>query len=463
MTARMPTKILIVDDNPDIHADFAKILGRAPPTIALDNLERLAFDHLPARASGQLSCYQLEFASQGTEALARVETAARTNKPFALVFVDMRMPPGWDGLQTTERLWAADPGLQVVICSAYSDYDWDDVLARLNQPDNLLIIKKPFDAIEVLQSANALTGKWHGERELRHSLASLEGIIQARTATLEETNRRLREQIRLRRAVELELALAQKLEAVGRLAAGIAHEINTPIQYVGDSIHFLDSAFGDLLKAVEAADCAPSRNLGIDLQFLRVEVPRAIARIMEGTHRVATIVRAMKDFAYPDASEKRLADLNRALESTLLIARNEYKYVATVDFKSGNIPEVCCNVGELSQVFLNLIVNAAHALSDAGRDAHTGRITIRTQLVDRWIELYFEDNGCGIPKETLGRIFDPFFTTKEVGRGSGQGLAIARSIVVDKHAGRIDVNSTPNVGTRFTVRLPACDPALDSA
>jgi two-component system NtrC family sensor kinase len=463
MTARTPTKILIVDDNPDIHADFAKILGRPPPTIALDNLERLAFDHLPARAGGQPGCYQLEFASQGTEALARVQSAVRTNKHFALVFVDMRMPPGWDGLQTTERLWAADPRLQIVICSAYCDYDWDDVLVRLNQPDNLLIIKKPFDAIEVLQSANALTGKWHSERELRHYLASLERIIQARTATLEETNERLREQILLRRAVELELALAQKLEAVGRLAAGIAHEINTPIQYVGDSIHFLDSAFGDLLNVVKAPDCAPSGNLGIDLQFLREEVPRAIARVMEGTQRVATIVRAMKDFAYPDATEKRMADLNRALESTLLIARNEYKYVATVDFQSGDIPEVCCNVGELSQVFLNLIVNAAHALSDAGRDTHTGRITIRTQLVDKWIELQFEDNGCGIPKETLERIFDPFFTTKEVGRGSGQGLAIARSIVVDKHAGRIEVNSTPNIGTRFTVRLPVCDPALDRA
>jgi two-component system, NtrC family, sensor kinase len=429
MTPRMPTRILIVDDNPDIHADFSKILSRPASTTALDNLERLALDHSFACAERHLGYYELEFASQGEEALAYVQAAVRTNEPFALAFVDMRMPPGWDGLQTTERLWAADPRLQVVICSAYSDYDWDDVLVRLNQPDNLLIVKKPFDAIEILQSANALTGKWHIERELR-------------------------EQVRLRRAAELELGLAQKLEAVGRLAAGVAHEINTPIQYVGDSIHFIDSAFGDLLSLVNGAGGASATNPNIDLHFLGEEVPRAIARVMEGTQRVAAIVRAMKDFAYPDATEKRLADLNRAIDATLLIARNEYKYVATMDFQGGDIPEFCCNVGELSQVFLNFIVNAAHALSDAGRDTQTGRITIRTRLVDKWIELQFEDNGCGIPAELLGRIFDPFFTTKGVGRGSGQGLAIARSIVVDKHAGRIDVSSTPNVGTRFIVRLP---------
>jgi signal transduction histidine kinase len=318
----------------------------------------------------------------------------------------------------------------------------------------LLIVKKPFDAIEVLQSANALTGKWYSERELRHHLAALENTIQLRTASLEEINEQLREQMRLRQAVELELGLAQKLEAVGRLAAGIAHEINTPIQYISDSVYFLGSAFGDLLAVVKTTDNPRYPNPGTDLAFLREEVPLAIERIIEGTQRVAAIVGAMKDFAHPDASEKTASDLNRALETTLLIARNEYKYVATVDLQCGAIPEVMCNVGELSQVFLNLIVNAAHALADAGRDSGTGRITIRTQLADKWVELHFEDNGCGIPEEIIAKIYDPFFTTKEIGRGSGQGLAIARSIVVDKHEGRISVASTPNVGTCFTLRLP---------
>jgi signal transduction histidine kinase len=156
----------------------------------------------------------------------------------------------------------------------------------------------------------------------------------------------------------------------------------------------------------------------------------------------------------PDATEKAPADLNRAIETTLLIARNEYKYVATVQLHRGEIPEIVCNVGELSQVFLILIVNAAHALADAGRDVESGRIMIRTALVDGWAQLQIEDNGCGIPQAIIDKIFDPFFTTKEVGRGSGQGLAIARAIIVDKHSGRIGVDSTPGVGTCFTLRLP---------
>jgi signal transduction histidine kinase len=162
----------------------------------------------------------------------------------------------------------------------------------------------------------------------------------------------------------------------------------------------------------------------------------------------------MKEFSHPDASEKALADVNRALQNTLMIARNEYKYVATVDLQCGDVPEVVCNIGELSQVFLNLIVNSAHALADAGRDAESGRITIKTSVVDDWVEFSFADNGCGIPPEIINKIYDPFFTTKEVGRGTGQGLAIARSIVVDKHAGRISVESMPGRGTCFTLRLP---------
>jgi signal transduction histidine kinase len=137
-----------------------------------------------------------------------------------------------------------------------------------------------------------------------------------------------------------------------------------------------------------------------------------------------------------------------------MIARNEYKYVATVDLECGNLPEVMCNIGELSQVFLNLIVNSAHALADAGRDTETGKITIKTAVVDGWAQFTFEDNGCGIPPGIIDKIYDPFFTTKEVGRGTGQGLAIARSIVVDKHGGRISVQSTPGQGTCFTLRLP---------
>jgi signal transduction histidine kinase len=296
---------------------------------------------------------------------------------------------------------------------------------------------------------------------LRHRLATLEETVRIRTESLNEAVAQLQKQTRLRHAAEIELGLAQKLEAVGRLAAGIAHEINTPIQYISDSVHFLGTAFSEILSAIPSAGQPADTNPAADLPFLLAEVPSAIERIVEGTQRVATIVRAMKEFAHPDATEKAPADLNRAIETTLLIARNEYKYVATVQLHRGDLPEVICNIGELSQVLLNLIVNSAHALADAGRDAESGRIIVRTGLMDGWAQLQFEDNGCGIPQAIIDKIYDPFFTTKEVGRGSGQGLAIARAIVVDKHSGRISVDSTPGVGTTFTLRLPVGGPAGD--
>jgi signal transduction histidine kinase len=446
--------VLVVDDTAAIHADFAKILIRRPAATDLDDLQRRVLGGTSVAIRGEIPIYEIDSAYQGIEAMESVQSAVDAGHQYALAFVDMRMPPGWDGLETIEKLWSVDPGLQVVICSAYSHYDWDEVLGRLNRPDKLLVIKKPFEAVEVLQCANAMASKWHSERQLRGHLASLEQTIRTRTASLEAINEQLREEMRLRQAAEMELGLAQKLEAVGRLASGIAHEINTPIQYITDSVHFLGTAFDELFTVIAAGEGAQQPDPAVDLRFLREEVPRAIERTIEGTERVATIVRAMKEFSHPDATEKMMADVDRALQNTLMIARNEYKYVAGVDLQCGGLPNLMCNVGELSQVFLNLIVNSAHALADAGRTAETGRICIKTRVVDGWAELSFEDNGCGMPQNIIDKIYDPFFTTKEVGRGTGQGLAIARSIVVDKHAGRISVQSTPGTGTCFTLRLP---------
>jgi two-component system NtrC family sensor kinase len=282
-----------------------------------------------------------------------------------------------------------------------------------------------------------------------------------------------------RERMSMELRVAQKLESVGRLAAGIAHEMNTPIQYVGDGVEFLQSAQADLERLLEAyrvafkrlaAEESPAAIIEsvekleaiTNLEFLRFEVPKAFERTLQGVERVAAIVRAMKEFAHPDANEHSPADLNHAIETTLIVAHNEYKYTATVETKLGPMPEVMCNVGELNQVFLNLIVNAAHAIQDSGKDATTGRITIATARNRDSVVISIADNGCGIPEENLEKVFDPFFTTKEVGRGTGQGLAIARSIVTKKHGGSIDVHSTIGVGTHFVVRLPVAGGVVTS-
>ena len=269
----------------------------------------------------------------------------------------------------------------------------------------------------------------------------------------------------------IELRLAQKLESVGRLAAGIAHEINTPIQYIGDSVLFIESAHRDLeqlralyanaLRGAGEHDAARAEwqrvqeaEETLDLAFLEKEIPKAFERTMEGVRRVAAIVRAMKEFAHPDSAEQNPADLNHAIETTMLVAHNEYKYTARIETCFGELPDVMCNVGELNQVFLNLIVNAAHTIAESGKDVETGRITITTRAAGAHVEIDVIDNGCGIPEENLEKIFDPFFTTKPVGHGTGQGLAITRAIVTEKHGGGITVHSEVGNGTRFSLRLP---------
>jgi PAS domain S-box-containing protein len=287
----------------------------------------------------------------------------------------------------------------------------------------------------------------------------------------QELQDRLVEEMKERERMVLELQLAQKLESVGRLAAGVAHEINTPIQYVGDSVQFLRSAYEGLTELIESIQerieiipAGPTRDaLQIDLSallqkhdvdFIRTEVPRAFERTFDGVERVSTIVKAMKEFAHPDAAEQSPADLNHAIETTLLVASNEYKYVAKVNTDFESLPPVVCNIGELNQVFLNLIVNAAHAIHDAGKDAETGEIHIGTSLEGNTAIIRVRDNGCGIPEDNISKLYDPFFTTKEVGRGTGQGLSIAHSIVVEKHSGNIDVSSRLGEGTEFVLRVP---------
>jgi PAS domain S-box-containing protein len=274
-------------------------------------------------------------------------------------------------------------------------------------------------------------------------------------------------------ALEMQLRQAQKLEAVGALAAGIAHEINTPIQYVGDNVRFLGSAFKSLdaaLGACEAIVNAPdpqavpiTRIAGArevlvqaDLPYLREEVPAAIAQAQEGVQRVTAIVRAMKEFSHPGPCEMSPADINGAIESTATVCRNEWKYVAdlVLDLDPG-MPAVPCLIGEVKQVILNLIVNAAHAIEDGrGRGGTKGTITIASRLAGLNAEIRVRDNGSGIPHAIRDRLFDPFFTTKPVGKGTGQGLAIAHQVIVVKHGGGLSFTSEIGVGTEFTVLLP---------
>ena len=275
-----------------------------------------------------------------------------------------------------------------------------------------------------------------------------------------------------RKQLELELRHSQKLEAVGGLASGIAHELNTPIQFVGDNTHFLQDAFRDLDRVLEqyrqvrnaaAGGVVPPALLeevaqveaAADLDYLRQEIPKALEQSLDGVTRVARIVRAMKEFAHPDRSEKMATDINKSLESTLIVARNEIKYVADTETDFGELPLVLCHGGDINQVFLNLLVNAAHAIQDVAKDSgKTGLIRVTTRQEGDEVLISIADTGSGIPEDIRDKIFEPFFTTKGVGRGTGQGLAIARSIVVDKHGGSLTFDTEVGRGTTFHIRLP---------
>lgn len=274
--------------------------------------------------------------------------------------------------------------------------------------------------------------------------------------------------------LEAQLLQAHKMEAIGELASGIAHEINTPTQYIGDNIRFFQESFADihalldkyqeLLQAVN--EKRPAENMAkeigvlideIELDYLQEEVPIAIEQSLEGNSRVAEIVRAMKEFAHPGIEEKTAVDINHAITNTIAVARNEWKYVAELvtEFDE-ELPVVPCLPGSFNQVILNIIVNAAHAIEDVVKDRvdEKGKITITTKSVGDWAEIRIADTGPGIPEKIRMKIFDPFFTTKDPGKGTGQGLALAHAVIVEKHGGTIEVESEPGEGTTFVVRIP---------
>ncbi len=312
-----------------------------------------------------------------------------------------------------------------------------------------------------------------GEEDITHALG--QGASDYVTKPFHQPELKARIQVG-ERLVNLQTQLlgAQKLESIGRLAAGIAHEINTPIQYVGDNVNFLMEAFDDILGALRKYEelyrhCErerPPQQLldevqqvaeAADLEFLAKEVPQAIDQARDGVGRISGIVLAMKSFSHPGSEEKTAVDLNECLTSTFTVCRNEWKYVAELESDlCPDLPPLLCYPGELNQVFLNIIVNAAQAIAEVVGDGSggKGKISVKNRRDGDWIDITISDTGGGIPESIRHRIFDPFFTTKEPGEGTGQGLAIAHSVVVGKHAGELKVTGKPGEGTTFVIRLP---------
>lgn len=327
---------------------------------------------------------------------------------------------------------------------------------------------KTFAAGKSFETTIRVKGKQRDRYFRDHSspIHDEEGNIIAVILLVEEVTEKL--------VLERELRQAQKLEAIGQLAAGIAHEINTPIQYIGDNTIFLRNSFIDLIASFSAHEAllqAAKANtmtetmladvdkcvLKADLAYLIEEIPRAIEQSLEGVQRVTEIVSAMRDFSHPGSDQKTLVNLNHAINNTVTVTRNEWKYVAELELDLDPcLPEVLCLPGEINQVLLNIIVNAAHAITDAlkQKKQSKGKISISTRQKNGLVAIHISDSGTGIPKAIQHRIFDPFFTTKDVGMGTGQGLAIAHRVIIEKHGGLLRFETDQNTGTTFIIELP---------
>jgi signal transduction histidine kinase len=380
--------------------------------------------------------YAVDVAPDGDSGLAQCAA-----KPYAAVIIDQTMP-GLSGLEVVRAMAARGPLPPTIMVTGTGNERIAVEAMKLGVSDYLV---KDLEGgfIHVLPLV-------------------VERTIQQRQTLLEKQR------------IEQELAQAQKMKAIGQLAAGIAHEINTPTQYIAHNARFLQNAFTDisalldgydrLLQAVrndavtdEALNELEAKRRSADLDYLSAEIPLAIRQSLEGVQHVASIVGAMREFSHPDAGRKQPVDLRHAIEGAITLCCNEWKYVAEVvtDFDP-NLPPVCCLPSDINRVVVNLMVNAAHSVAEASQNGASGkrRITLRTRRDGPWAEIRVEDEGTGIPKEIRDRVFDLFFTTKDVGQGTGQGLAITHAIVVEKHGGTIHFETESGRGTTFIVRLP---------
>jgi signal transduction histidine kinase len=380
--------------------------------------------------------YVVDLADDGAAGLAACEANS-----YDAVIVDQTMP-GLSGLDVIRTLAARGKLLPTVMVTGTGNERIAVEAMKLGVSDYLV-------------------------KDLEGGFVNVLPLVVGRTI---EQRRLLREKQRM----EKELAQAQRMEAIGQLAAGIAHEINTPTQYIGDNARFLQDAFADvgsllasfdrLLQAARTDSVTDdllkemeTKLRSADLGYLSREIPQAIQQSLEGVEHVASIVRAMKEFSYPGNGGKQAVDLNHVISGAITLCHSEWKYVAEVvtDFDH-DLPAVRCLPTDINSVVLNLVVNAAHAIAEASHNGADGKgvITIRTRSDGPYAEIRVEDTGPGIAEDIRPRVFDLFFTTKEVGLGTGQGLALAHALVVDRHGGTIDFETEVGRGTTFTVRLP---------
>ena len=425
MTGDRP-RILVVDDQETILQSFAALLERqhSETSIALDELEVALGGGSPEAAiHATIPTYTMTYARQGSEAVRACEAAVTHGTPFAMAFVDVHMPPGMDGVDTVLAMWKLQPDLEIVLCTAHAIYSWKELLAKLPRRDQLLILRKPFDPIEVRQLAASLTEKWHRGRELANQLADLEARVQREVA----------------RRLATELASSQKFEQLGRLTAGIAHDLSTPAQYISSAVELME----ELTVEISATHQLPQLP----------SMQAALAEAMHGSARLRTMISTMRNYMHTKSDEIEPLDINQQICLAAELARAEYCKDAELELELTTLPAINGLPDQVGRAVMNLIVNAAHAIREKTKGSSRGKITISSEARDGTIVVAVSDTGTGIAPEHRDRMFQQFFTTKPRGEGTGQGLAMVRA-TMERHGGAVRFESTLGEGTRFVLEFP---------
>ena len=448
-------RILIIDDDPGVRETYQEILDPSPKADVLSKGASL-FGEPPEKMKPTVhKKYELTLAERGKDGIRAVEEAVGQKKPFAAAFIDMKMP-GLDGAETSKRIWAIVPDIKIVIVTAYSEYTPNDII-QVTGRDDIFYLRKPFNPEEIRQFARALTKKWNLEYE-KELLSS----------QLDDMNKNLQKKV-----VEQTTLLVQseKMASLGVLVAGVAHEINNPISFIHgnlSSIKKYNSRVKDLLLKYEQIESyfAGGQIKEISplleqirefkktkkIDFILKDMVDLAEESLQGTMRIRDIVKNLKTFSHVDEAELKYIDINETLETTLNIIRNELKYKVEIVKDYAKLSEIKCFPQKISQVFMNILINAAQAIEEKGT------ITIATSHSKEGrraedVKITISDTGKGIPEDEIIKIFDPFFTTKPPGEGTGLGLSITYDII-KAHGGEIKFESQVNVGTTVTIFLP---------
>jgi two-component system, NtrC family, sensor kinase len=431
-------RVLVIDDHRAIHKDLRKTLAPPGEDTEFTTAEEVMFGGVTRRV--ERVRFTIDSAFQGQEGLARVHEAVRAGQPYALAFVDVRMPPGWDGVETIGHLWRADPDLQIILCTAYSDCTWEELAVRLDLSDRLVILKKPFDPVEAMQLAHALSEKWRLRWQSRVELHGLERRVAEHTHELRMANEKLQAEMAERTRTEQALRQAHKMEVIGQFAGGIAHDFN------------------NLLAVIRGY----SSGLLADME-LRPQTREWIRRMDEAAQQAANLTSQLLSFSRKQVVQPQVLDLCEIVGKQARILERLLGADIALEVRSADGPVTLrADRSMLDQVVLNLTVNARDAMPKGGQlTLHAATVELDANAAQRnpqarpgaFACLRVSDTGCGIAPEVMARLFEPFFTTKEIGKGTGLGLATVHGIV-QQHQGWIEVDSILGRGTTFSVFLP---------